>query len=236
MAKAGYILSSIESALQAMVKPGISTLEIDQRAFDLAKKENVEVAFLGYQDYPANCCFGVNDTVVHGIPSENEILEEGDIISIDFGIKYKGFYSDRAITVGVGKIHQNARKLIETTRESLYNAIDEAVEGNTIGDIGNAIESTVKQKGFSVVKPLVGHGIGKNLHEMPNVPGYGIPGKGIELRNGMTIAIEAIINEGSDEIFFLDDGWTTKTEDGKLSAIFEHTVLVGKNKAKILTK
>ena len=236
MREAGRILANIVKELVRNIKEGYSTYKIDINANDLCKRNNVKPAFLGYRDYPSTACLGVNDTVVHGIPGEEEILRNGDILSVDMGIIYKGYYSDMAVTVGVGKISKIARKLIDVTRDCLYSAIDVTKAGNTIGDLGFAIQSTAERAGFNVVREMVGHGIGRELHEEPRIPGYGTPGEGIELKAGMTLAIEAIINEGGREIKFLDDGWTTKTVDGKLSALFEHTVVVGKRAAKVLTK
>jgi len=236
MRKSGKILSDIVEEVSQKVREGISTLKLDKFAQDLCKRNAVKPAFLGYRGYPASLCLGVNDTVVHGIPSEDEILKEGDIISLDMGVIYKGYYSDKAITVGVGKIAGNAQKLINATEDALFAGIKQAKVGNTVGHIGFAIESVVDLAGFSVVRQMVGHGIGKALHEDPQIPGFGKRGEGERLENGMTIAIEAIINEGSSDIEFLEDGWTTKTSDGKLSALFEHTVVVGERKATILTK
>jgi methionyl aminopeptidase len=236
MRKSGKILSDIVEEVSQKVREGISTLKLDKFAQDLCKRNAVKPAFLGYRGYPASLCLGVNDTVVHGIPSEDEILKEGDIISLDMGVIYKGYYSDKAITVGVGKIAGNAHKLINATEDALFAGIKQAKVGNTVGHIGFAIESVVDLAGFSVVRQMVGHGIGKALHEDPQIPGFGKRGEGERLENGMTIAIEAIINEGSSDIEFLEDGWTTKTSDGKLSALFEHTVVVRERKATILTK
>lgn len=235
MRQAGEILALIEEEVASLVNEGVSTYWLDQRARELYKKHDVKPAFLNYRGYPATTCFGVNDVVVHGIPSREEVLKDGDIVSIDMGLIYKGYYSDRAVTVKVGEISQEAEKLINITRDCLYAAIGQAVTGNRIGDISNAIQTLAEMAGFSVVKQLVGHGIGKNLHEEPQIPGFGEGGTGEELREGMTFAIETIINEGRDEINFLEDGWTTKTVDGKLSALFEHTIVVREGKAEILT-
>jgi len=235
MREAAKILARIIKKLKKDTKPGVSTYELDKEAFDLCEKNNVKQGFLNYSGYPATGCFGVNDTVVHGIPSKDEVLNEGDIISIDMGVILDGYYSDMAVTIGVGEVADNALKLMNATRDCLYAAIKQAHEGKNIGDLGNAIETIAELSGFSVVRQMVGHGIGRQLHQEPQIPGFGNPGEGMALKKGMTIAIEAIINEGSEKIEFLDDGWTTKTKDGKLSALFEHTVLVGKNKAEILT-
>jgi len=236
MRKAGRILSKIVKKIIDKVTPGISTYDLDMIAFNLCKKYKVKPAFLHYHEYPATGCFGVNDTVVHGIPSKDEVLHEGDMISIDMGVIYRNYYSDMAVTVGVGSISKETQKFIDTTKMCLYTAIEKAYDKNTIGDIGYAIQTTAELAGYNVVKQMVGHGIGKNLHEDPQIPGFGNPGEGMVLKEGMTLAIEAIINQGTDSINFLDDGWTTKTDDGKLSALFEHTIIVGKNEAEILTK
>jgi len=236
MRKAGKILAEIVKQIQEYVKEGVSTSRLDTIAKDLCKENKVKPAFLGYRGYSAAGCYGVNDTVVHGIPSKDEVLKEGDIISVDMGVIYKDYYSDMAVTVGVGDISTNAQRLINATRDSLYAAIRQAKEGKTIGDLGNAIQTVAELAGFNVVREMVGHGIGKNLHEEPQIPGFGTPGEGLELKEGMTLAIEAIINEGAGTIKFLEDGWTTKTADGKLSALFEHSIVVEKDKAEILTQ
>jgi methionyl aminopeptidase len=219
MRKGGKILANIFREVIASTKEGISTYKLDQLTYDLCKKNKVEPAFLGYRDYPSVGCFGVNDTVVHGIPSKTEILKSGDIVSIDIGIIYRNFYVDRAVTVGVGKISVETESFIQTTRNCLYFAIKQTRDGNHIGDLGNAIETVAKSRGFSVVKEMVGHGIGRDLHEEPQIPGFGNPGEGVELKEGMTLAIEAIINQG----------------DGKLSALYEHTVVIREDGAEILT-
>lgn len=235
MHKGGKILATIFREIIANTREGISTYKLDQLTYDLCKKNKVKPAFLGYRDYPSVGCFGVNDTVVHGIPSKAEILKSGDIVSIDIGIIYRDFYTDRAVTVGIGEMSEETKGFIQTTRNCLHFAIKQAREGNHIGDLGNAIETVAESRGFSVVKEMVGHGIGRDLHEEPQIPGFGDPGEGMELKEGMTLAIEAIINQGKPSITFLDDGWTTKTSDGKLSALFEHTVVIRKDGAEILT-
>ncbi len=236
MKEAGEKLTLILSSIVRFISSGVSTKDIDKKAIDLCKKHNVKPAFLGYKGYPAAICIGINDVVVHGIPSESDVIRDGDILSVDMGIIYEGFYSDMAVTIGVGKVRENAQRLIDVTKECLKAGIKEAVEGKTIGDIGYAIQSKAEASGFSVVRQMVGHGIGRYLHEDPQIPGFGNKGEGSVLVDGMTVAIEAIINEGGSEIYFLTDGWTTKTVDGKLSALFEHTVKVGKEKAEMLTK
>jgi len=236
MRQAGGILARIISKIKQQVQPGVSTAQLDRIAADLCAQYHVKAGFLGYRNYPATACFSLNDTVVHGVPSEDEVLQEGDIISIDMGIVYKKFFSDMAITVGVGTISDEAQGLLDVTKECLQKAISQACEGKRIGDIGHAIESTARKAGYSVVRQMVGHGIGHNLHEEPQVPGWGTPGTGAMLKKGMVIAIETIINQGTEKIRFLKDGWTTKTADGKLSALFEHSVAIGKKRGDILTK
>lgn len=235
MRKAGKILAEILGELTEMVKPGITTQDLDDKAMALCKKYNVQPSFLGYEGFPAAICVGVDDVAVHGIPSTEEILLEGEIISIDMGVILEGYHSDSAVTVAVGEIDTDAQRLMETTRLALKAAIKQAVEGNRIGDIGFAIENVANMAGFSVIKQMTGHGIGKELHEAPEVPCFGEKGKGEQLIAGMTIAIEPMINEFDSWIEFDADGWTTRTEDGGRSAIFEHTIVVGKKAAEVLT-
>lgn len=235
MRKGGKFLAEILSELANLVKPGINTEFIDQKAFDLCQSFQVIPAFKGYNNYPATICVGVDDIAVHGIPSRNQILKEGQIISIDMGLIYQGYYADSALTIAVGEIDQEAQRLLDTTKLALKSAISKAISGNRVGDISNAIEQVADLAGFSVITDLTGHGIGKNLHEEPAIPCYGEPGTGELLREGMTIAIEPMINQGESDLLFENDGWTTKTKDGKLSAIFEHTVVVRKKAAEVLT-
>lgn len=228
MRQGGKIIVEILRQLLAGVHPGITTKELDASADLLCRKHNVVPAFKGYQGYPAIICVGPNDVVVHGIPDDKPLVE-GDILSVDFGIIYEGVYLDMARTIGVGKITAQAKKFINTTRDSLEKACKQAKLGNSIGDIGYAIQSTVEKEGYSVVREMVGHTIGYKLHEDPMIPGYGRKGEGKRLYEGQTVAIEAIINQGTPEInISKKDGWTARTNDGKLSALFENTVLVGK--------
>jgi len=192
-------------------------------------------AFLGYQDYPALLCVGVDDVAIHGIPNDEEILIEGQIISIDMGIIYEDMYLDHARTVAVGEIDDEGKKLLESTRLAMKAGIAQAVDGKYTGDIGYAMEQVTDMAGLSVITAMTGHGVGRKLHEEPSIPCFGERGTGTRLEAGMTIAIEAMVNEGDPEIEFLDDGWTTVTKDGMRSAIFEHTVLVGKKAPEILT-
>lgn len=218
------------------VKPGVSTAEIDRVAYEYIKSQGAEPNFLNLYGFPATACISVNDEVIHGIPSKKRILKEGDIVSIDLGAKLHGFNGDNAATFACGKISEEAQRLIDVTRESLYEAIKVAVPGNRIGDIGACVQQYCEARGFSVVRQYTGHGVGKELHEDPAVPNFGTPGRGIRLLPGMTIAIEPMINQGTKEIKKLSDGWTVKTADGKLSAHFENTVAVTKDGPVILTK
>lgn len=218
------------------VKPGVSTAEIDRIAYEYIKSHGAEPNFLHLYGFPATACISVNDEVIHGIPSKKRILREGDIVSIDLGAKKHGFNGDNAATFACGKISGEAQRLIDVTRESLYEAIKVAVPGNKIGDIGACVQKYCEERGFSVVRDYTGHGVGKELHEDPAVPNFGTAGRGIRLLPGMTIAIEPMINQGTKNVKRLSDGWTVKTADGKLSAHFENTVAVTKDGPVILTK
>ena len=218
------------------VKPGVSTAEIDRIAYEYIKSQGAEPNFLHLYGFPATACISVNDEVIHGIPSKKRILREGDIVSIDLGAKKHGFNGDNAATFACGKISGEAQRLIDVTRESLYEAIKVAVPGNKIGDIGACVQKYCEEGGFSVVRDYTGHGVGKELHEDPAVPNFGTAGRGIRLLPGMTIAIEPMINQGTKNVKRLSDGWTVKTADGKLSAHFENTVAVTKDGPVILTK
>ncbi len=218
------------------VKPGVSTAEIDRIAYEYIKSQGAEPNFLHLYGFPATACISVNDEVIHGIPSKKRILREGDIVSIDLGAKKHGFNGDNAATFACGKISGEAQRLIDVTRESLYEAIKVAVPGNKIGDIGACVQKYCEERGFSVVRDYTGHGVGKELHEDPAVPNFGTAGRGIRLLPGMTIAIEPMINQGTKNVKRLSDGWTVKTADGKLSAHFENTVAVTKDGPVILTK
>lgn len=218
------------------VKPGVSTAEIDRIAYEYIISQGAEPNFLHLYGFPATACISVNDEVIHGIPSKERILKEGDIVSIDLGAKKHGFNGDNAATFACGKISDEAQRLIDVTRESLYEAIKVAVPGGKIGDIGSCVQRYCEERGFSVVREYTGHGVGKELHEDPAVPNYGTAGRGVRLLPGMTIAIEPMINQGTKAIRRLSDGWTVKTADGKLSAHFENTVAVTKDGPVILTK
>lgn len=218
------------------VRPGISTWEIDRIAYNYIKSQGAEPNFLGLYGFPATACISINDEVIHGIPSKTRILKEGDIVSIDLGAKKDGFNGDNAATFAVGNISEEARKLMDVTRESLYEAIKAAVPGNKIGDIAFAVQSYCESHGYGVVREYTGHGVGRELHEDPSVPNYGKAGRGVRLIPGMTLAIEPMINEGTASVKVMPDGWTVKTRDTKLSAHFEHTVAITADGPVILTK
>ena len=218
------------------VKPGVSTWEIDQIAYEYIKSQGAEPNFLHLYGFPATACISINDEIIHGIPSKERILKEGDIVSIDLGAKVHGYNGDNAATFACGKISEEAQRLMDTTKESLYKAIEMAVPGNKIGDIASAVQVYCEQRGYGVVREYTGHGVGRELHEDPSVPNYGKAGRGVRLLPGMTLAIEPMINEGTAAIRQMSDGWTVKTADGKLSAHFEHTVAITNDGPVILTK
>lgn len=239
----GKILAQILEDLGKAVKPGMKTIELDRLAESLVLKYGVVAAFKNYkpdfnssdQDgYPASVCVSVNEEVVHGIPG-NRIMQEGDIVSLDMGILHKGYFTDAAITVGVGNISPDAQRLIDVTKKSFELGIDQAKAGNHLGDIGAAIQDYAESNGFSVVRDLVGHGVGKFIHEAPEIPNYGKPGTGLEIEEGMVLAFEPMINAGSYKVKSLADGWTFVTQDKKNSAHFEHTVAITKNGPEIMT-
>ena len=219
-----------------LCRPGVTTWEIDKAVEKFIVSQKAEPSFLNYQGFPASSCISVNDTVIHGIPSKDIILKSGDIVSVDVGAFYNGYHGDNAYTFKVGEVSKEVEKLLETTNKALYSGISQAVVGNRIGDISSAVEKTVDVCGYGVVREFVGHGVGKNLHEDPEVPNFGSAGKGPRLAAGMVIAIEPMINQGSGQIKRLPDGWTIKTKDGSPSAHFEHTVLISKSGPIILTK
>ena len=218
------------------VEPGVTTAEIDKIAYDYIKKCGAEPNFLNYGGFPATACISINDEVIHGIPSKDRVIKSGDIVSIDLGAKINGFNGDNAATFAAGDVSLEAKRLCDTTRESLYVGIEKAVAGGRIGDIGSAIASYCEKRGYSVVREYVGHGVGKDLHEDPSVPNFGTPGRGVRLIPGMTIAIEPMINMGKAGVKRLSDGWTVITKDGSLSAHFEHTVAITPDGPKIMTR
>lgn len=217
------------------VKPGVSTKEIDKIAYDLIKKRGAVPNFLGLYDFPATACISINNEVIHGIPKSDRIIQEGDIVSIDLGAAKNGYNGDNAATFAAGTCSPEAKRLIDTTRESLYKGIEQAVSGNRIGDIGHAVQAYCEERGYGVVRDFVGHGVGTKLHEDPSVPNFGREGRGIRLLPGMTLAIEPMINQGTYKVKQLNDGWTVVTADGKLSAHFEHTVAITSNGPVIMT-
>ncbi|MDA8168597.1 MAG: type I methionyl aminopeptidase [Nitrospiraceae bacterium] len=235
MAEAGRIVAETLEELKGEAAPGVSTIELERLAEGLMVKKGGKPAFKGYRGYPASICASVNDQVVHGIPSERK-LKDGDILSIDLGVYYKGYYGDAALTVAVGSASAEALRLMRVTEESLWLGIAQAVEGNRVSDISNAVQRHVEANGFSVVRTFVGHGIGRQLHEEPQVPNFGPPGKGARLARGMALAIEPMVNAGGWRVNVLDDGWTAVTADRSLSAHYEHTVIVTDGEPKILTK
>lgn len=235
MQEAGRILAKVHDELGKAIQPGISTLEIDQLGEKLIRGYGCIPNFLHYNGYPASICVSVNEEVVHGIPNKNRILKEGDIVSLDAGLIYKGYHSDAARTHAVGKISDEAQKLIDVTRQSFFEGIKLAKEGNHLHDISNAIDAYVSQFGYGIVKDLVGHGIGTQLHEDPQIPNFAQKRRGVRLQAGMTLAIEPMINAGGWEVNFLQDGWTVVTRDGSLSAHYENTILVTDGEPEILT-
>lgn len=235
MTEAGRILEIVHDELEKALRPGMSTLEIDQLGEEVIRSYGCEPSFLNYNGYPASICVSVNDEVVHGIPSAHRILQEGDIVGLDAGLIYKGYHSDAARTHGIGEISQQAKDLIRVTRESFFEGIKYAKEGNHLFDISNAIGKYAEERGYGVVKDLCGHGIGANLHESPEIPNYIMKRRGVKLRRGMTLAIEPMINIGTWKVDFLDDDWTVVTQDGSLSAHYENTVLITEGEPKLLT-
>jgi len=232
---AGKVLSKIVSELKSRVKPGIRTQEVDAWAEDLIKKNGALAAFKGYRGFPANVCVSVNEEVVHGIPNERKV-EEGDIVGIDIGIALDGFFSDTAFTLNIGKVSSQKQKLVEATRKALELGIAKAKINNHLSDISAAIQKFVEAQGFSVVRDFVGHGIGRRMHEEPEIPNFGLAGQGPLLKAGMVLAIEPMVNTGSWEVEILSNGWTAVTRDRKPSAHFEHTVAITENGTEVLTK
>ena len=228
------IVAEVLENLKTLIQPGITTKELDRYAEEMTLKKGAKPAFKGYMGFPSSLCVSVNSEVVHGIPSDR-VLNDGDIVSIDFGTYYQGYYGDSAVTLPVGDISENAKRLIAITKESLYKGIEEARTDNRLGDISAAVQKHVESAGFSVVRDFVGHGIGQKLHEEPQIPNFGIRGRGIALKAGMVFAIEPMVNEGSYHVKVMKDGWTVITSDGSLSAHFEHTIAVTKNGPEILS-
>jgi methionyl aminopeptidase len=233
--KSNIVVAEILEKIKGIVKPGIATIEMEKVCERELKRRRAKSAFKGYRGYPHCLCVSVNDEVVHGMPSKR-VLKDGDIVSLDFGVFYDGFYGDAAVTVPVGNISNKAIKLIETTRTALDSAIDVTRVGNRLQDISAAVQITAEDAGFSVVRAFVGHGIGRNLHESPQVPNFGMPGKGLRLKVGMVLAIEPMINAGGSDVRIMNDGWTAVTKDGSLSAHFEHSVAITSNGPYVLSR
>ena len=218
------------------VKPGVTTAQIDKIIYDYIISQGAKPNFKGYGGFPASACISVNDTVIHGIPSKNLVLQEGDIVSIDTGAAIKGWNGDNAATFACGKVSETAQRLMDVTKEARDRGIAAAIPGNRIGDIGAAVQQYAEENGFSVVRTFVGHGVGRDMHEEPEVPNYGTKGRGVRLVPGMIIAIEPMINEKSHVVKTMSDGWTTKTIDGGLSAHFEHTIAITSAGPQVLTQ
>lgn len=235
MREAGKILAKTHNELAKAIRPGMTTLEIDKIGEEIIRSYGCIPSFLNYEGYPASICVSVNDEVVHGIPSKDRILVDGDIVSLDAGVIYKGYHSDAARTVAVGEISEEAKKLIEVTRQSFFEGIKFAKEGYHLHDISNAIGDYCESRGYGVVRDLVGHGIGRNLHEDPEIPNFRQRRRGIKLQAGMTLAVEPMVNIGTCEVSWLDDDWTVVTDDGSLSAHYENTILITKGEPEILS-
>ena len=236
MKKAGQITAEALLVAREAIRPGISTKEIDKKIHDFIVKSGAVPSFLGYGGFPGSACISIGDEVIHGIPSERKILKEGDIVKIDVGARYRGYNGDSARTYPVGKVSEEALKLISVTERSFYEAMKAARAGNRVGDIGCAVESFVISNGFSVVRDYVGHGVGKDLHEEPEVPNFGRAGRGARLYSGMTLAIEPMVNIGGYSVKVLSDGWTVKTLDGSLSAHYENSIAITDTDPIVLTE
>jgi methionyl aminopeptidase len=239
MRQANIIVAEILQELKQKVGPGVTTLELDALAEELTLKKKALPAFKGYavagRVFPCCLCVSINEEIVHGIPS-NRALKEGDIVGLDFGVIYNGFYGDSAITVGVGEVSEDAKRLMAVTELSLYKGIEQLQEGKRLGDLGAVVQKTAEDAGYSVVRAFVGHGIGKRLHEEPPVPNYGEPDRGLRLKEGMVLAIEPVVNVGTHEVEIKEDGWTAVTKDGSLAAHFEHSVALTKDGPYILSQ
>lgn len=237
MRRSGRVVREVLEHVRKFVKPGATTQDLENAAVGKIRELGAKPAFKGYRGYPCVLCTSVNEEVVHGIPSANRVLRDGDIVSIDTGVIIDGYYGDSAITVAVGeKVAPKTKRLLEVTQASLQRGIEAIKPGATLGDVGAAVQETVEANGFSVVREFVGHGIGTRLHEDPQVPNYGMRGQGQKLREGMVIAIEPMVNAGRPDVQVLSDGWTAVTQDGSLSAHFEHTVAVTAEGAVVLTQ
>ncbi len=236
MRRAGQVVREVLELVRSKVKPGATTYDLERAAEGRVNELGVKAAFKGYHGFPCVLCTSVNSEVVHGIPSPKRVLKEGDIVSVDFGVVVDGYYGDAAITVPVGKIDEKAERLLKTTEASLKAAIAAVKPGATLGDVGAAVQGVVEGGGFSVVRDFVGHGIGSQMHEDPQVPNFGEAGRGMRLKPGMVLAIEPMVNAGGPDVRVLDDGWTAVAKDGSMSAHFEHTVAVTASGAQVLTE
>ncbi len=239
--KSSRIVAEVLEVLKGFVRPGLTTWALNKKAEAVIRKRHARPAFKGYKPsfnseaYPAAICASINEEVVHGLPSKRRVLKEGDIVSVDVGVVLNGFFGDAAFTYPVGEVSEKARRLMKVTEEALYRGIEQAVPGNRVGDISCAVQQHVESNGYSVVRDYVGHGVGKQIHEDPPIPNFGACGKGTKLVEGMTIAIEPMVAEGSGEVAVRPDGWTAYTRDGSLAAHFEHTIAITDNGPEILT-
>jgi len=234
MRRSNGIAAAVRDEIARAIRPGMMTRELDDLADQLMREHGAKSAFFGYRGYPGTVCISVNEEVVHGIPGER-VIQAGDVVSLDVGVIFEEYIGDTAVTVPVGVVEEDVLRLLETTRQALEAGIEKATHGNRLSDISHAVERTATAAGFSVVREFVGHGVGKQMHEEPQIPNFGPPGKGPRLRAGMTLAIEPMVNLGGRGVEVLEDGWTVRTLDGKPSAHFEHTVAVGAERAEILT-
>jgi methionyl aminopeptidase len=232
--ESSLLVAKSHAVVAELIKPGVTSLELDKRAEEFIRDNDAVPAFKGYQGFPNTLCASPNEEVVHGIPNDKP-LEDGDIISVDCGVYKNGFYGDSAYTYCIGNVADDVKELLKNTKAALYAGIDAAVEGNRLGDISFAIESKIKEKGYGIVRELVGHGVGRELHEEPQVPNFGARGRGMKLMEGLVIAIEPMVNMGTARVKWLNDGWSVKTADNKPSAHFEHTIVVMKNRAEVLS-
>lgn len=236
MRHANQIVAETHAYLAEVIEAGITTAEIDRLGEEFIRSKGAIPSFKGYRGYPASVCVSINEEVVHGIPSKKRTIKEGDIVSLDIGVFYDGFHGDAARSFGVGKVSKEAEKLLKVTEDSFYRGIERAFIGNRLGDISHAIQNHAEKNGFSVVRDYVGHGIGREMHEPPQIPNFGLPGRGPLLKAGMTLAIEPMLNAGSFEVKILADGWTVVTKDGRLSAHYENTIAITEDGPLILSE
>ena len=234
MDRANRVVHRTLSLVRDAAAPGVSTFDLDRQAEELIRSEGGMPAFKGYRGFPGTLCVSINDVIVHGIPSRSVRLRDGDLVSVDCGVVLDGFFGDAAITFGVGRVSEEVRRLIDTTRQCLEDAVDEVRPDNRLGDVGAAVQRRAESEGFGVVRDFVGHGIGRSLHEDPQVPNYGVPGRGQLMKPGLVIAIEPMITAGSWRVKIDDDGWTARTEDGRIAAHFEFSVAVTENGTRVL--